>query len=395
MEKRHVFISYKVEDFSQADSVRAALEANGFPCWMAPMSLPGGSSYAVEIPKAIKNAACVVLILSSRAQTSKWVSREIDRALNENVTVLPFVIEDCLLTPEFEFYLTNVQRYAAFDDYEGSLKRLLANVASLCGSDRTDFTTTPSPKAAENKPRRTGVIVAVCALIAAALCVGGWFLLRTPPAKEPQEQPAVTDETPAHVIATVDEFHMTAVAAAEKTDAGTLWEPASLTQVSAAEDATLYRVNTLIDGVSCHVAFQDDNSTVVCALTGLSEENYERGLELAKHVSVAVYNVSLDNLPDVIDDHETYPVEKLSDVTTAMEAIGFADVMAREPDTTFALKYKHIQADADDRIRCEIRTGMLNGNISYDLILRYEYHKDTKGVLLRGDSILHNEVFGQ
>lgn len=393
MEKRHVFISYKVEDFSQADSVRATLEANGFPCWMAPMSLPGGSSYAVEIPKAIKSAACVVLVLSARAQTSKWVSREIDRALNENVTVLPFMIEDCLLTPEFEFYLTNVQQYSAYDNYEDSLKRLLTNVAVLFDSDRTEFTTVPS-KAAP-KPRRLSVTAVVCALIvAAALCVGGWFLLRTPPAA-PSESPTVAEPTAEHVITTVDEFRMTAVAAVKKTDAGTLWDPSSLTQLSATEDAVLYRVNTHIDGVDCHVAFRNDNTAIVCALTGLSEDTYQAGLQLAEHVSTAVYNVSLDNLSDVIDDHETYPVEKLSDVTTAMETIGFADVLAREPDTKLALKYKHIQADPDDRIRCEIRTAMLNDDVHYDLILRYECHEDAKGVLLRGDSILHNEVLGQ
>ena len=50
-----VFISYKSEEFQEADWVRQQLESGGISCWMAPHSITGGASYATEIPQAIRS----------------------------------------------------------------------------------------------------------------------------------------------------------------------------------------------------------------------------------------------------------------------------------------------------------------------------------------------------
>ena len=50
-----VFISYKSEEFQEADWVRQQLESGGIRCWMAPNSITGGASYATEIPQAIRS----------------------------------------------------------------------------------------------------------------------------------------------------------------------------------------------------------------------------------------------------------------------------------------------------------------------------------------------------
>ena len=39
-----VFISYKSEEFQEADWVRQQLESGGISCWMAPNSITGGAS---------------------------------------------------------------------------------------------------------------------------------------------------------------------------------------------------------------------------------------------------------------------------------------------------------------------------------------------------------------
>ena len=54
--KCDVFISFKAEEINEAIWVRATLESHGISCWMAPDSIPGGSSYVKEISKAIKRA---------------------------------------------------------------------------------------------------------------------------------------------------------------------------------------------------------------------------------------------------------------------------------------------------------------------------------------------------
>ena len=52
------FISYKSEEFQEADWVRQQLESGGISCWMAPNSITGGASYATEIPQAIRSCRC-------------------------------------------------------------------------------------------------------------------------------------------------------------------------------------------------------------------------------------------------------------------------------------------------------------------------------------------------
>ena len=128
---KDVFISYKNEEFDEANWVKTTLETNGISCWMAPMCIPGGSSYAVEIPVAIRNCKVFVLILSKRSQDSKWVPRELDQAINAGKTVLPFMLEDCPLKDDFNFYLTNVQRYAAYESKTKAIEKMLNEIKAI------------------------------------------------------------------------------------------------------------------------------------------------------------------------------------------------------------------------------------------------------------------------
>lgn len=131
----NVFISYKAEEFDEANWVKTVLEQNGISCWMAPMSIKGGSSYASEIPQAIRECKIFVLILSEKAQESKWVPKEIDQAINENKIILPFMLENCSLKDDFNFYLTNVQRYAAYESKSKAIEKMLIEIKAALGID--------------------------------------------------------------------------------------------------------------------------------------------------------------------------------------------------------------------------------------------------------------------
>lgn len=132
-DKKDVFISYKSEEFEEADWVKTVLEQNGISCWMAPECIVGGSSYASEIPQAIRNCKIFVLILSKKAQESKWVPKEIDQAINENKIILPFMLENCELKDDFNFYLTNVQRYAAYENKSNAIEKMLNEIKGVLG----------------------------------------------------------------------------------------------------------------------------------------------------------------------------------------------------------------------------------------------------------------------
>lgn len=130
--KKDVFISYSSQDFDEVNNVKHILETNGISCWMAPRSIPTGSSYAKEIPVAIRNCKVFLLTVSSRSQKSQWVPKEISLALSECKCVIPFVIEDCILTDIFNFFLTDVQRYYAFELKSDSLKDLIERIRFEC-----------------------------------------------------------------------------------------------------------------------------------------------------------------------------------------------------------------------------------------------------------------------
>ena len=98
---------------------------------MAPESIKGGLSYAIEIPKAIKECRVFVVILSEKAQNSKWVPREIVQAINYNKIIMPFAIENCPLKDEFNFYLTNIQRFEAYKNKSLAIEKMVSEIKAI------------------------------------------------------------------------------------------------------------------------------------------------------------------------------------------------------------------------------------------------------------------------
>ena len=130
--KKDVFISYSSTDFDTVNSIKVVLETNQISCWMAPSSIPPGSSYAYEIPNAIKNCTIFLLMLSERSQVSQWVPKELSLALSAGKIVLPYMIERCELTDTFNFFLTDVQRFEIFESQSENLKHLINRIKAEC-----------------------------------------------------------------------------------------------------------------------------------------------------------------------------------------------------------------------------------------------------------------------
>ena len=128
---KEVFISYSSNDLPQAETVRNVLEKNGLSCWMAPRDIPGGSNYTKEIPIAIRNCKVFVLVLSESAQSSQWVLKELDSAVNCGKVILPFMLEDCNLNDEFNFLLTGAQRYAAYQKKAEAMETLISRIRGI------------------------------------------------------------------------------------------------------------------------------------------------------------------------------------------------------------------------------------------------------------------------
>ena len=170
-----VFISYKSEDKAQALWVKENLEANNVSCWMAPESIPGGSNYAMEIAGAMAQCRCVVVVLTAKTQTSMWVDKEIELALNMQKRVLPFMMEAVALQGSFQLYLSNVQQYAAHANPKAALKELIRDIRTEMGTPAASLKIVSHPPRDTRQVGAAGLIGLVIGLLLAAAIL--WLVI--------------------------------------------------------------------------------------------------------------------------------------------------------------------------------------------------------------------------
>jgi hypothetical protein len=109
-----VFVSYSQPDHALAHELVARVEAAGIQCWIAPRDVPVGESWPAAIIGAINKARVMVLVFSAAANSSPQVCREVERAINRGVRVVPFRIADIVPTADLEFFLSTRNWLNAF-----------------------------------------------------------------------------------------------------------------------------------------------------------------------------------------------------------------------------------------------------------------------------------------
>jgi TolB-like protein/Flp pilus assembly protein TadD len=107
--QRPVFISYASHEAAVAQKVCSALEAAGFPCWIAPRNVVPGTLYAEGIVIALDESRIVVLILSEQAVASAHVGREVERAASKRHPIIALKVDSASLTRAFEYFLNQSQ----------------------------------------------------------------------------------------------------------------------------------------------------------------------------------------------------------------------------------------------------------------------------------------------
>lgn len=128
----HVFISYSSKDKEIADLICNELEKNKVECWIAPKNITPGKEWGEEIVNAINQSQIMVLVFSSSSNTSQQVLREVERAVNKNVIIVPFRIEDVLPTKSMEYFLYSTHWFDAnISNMQKSIKQLVEIVKRL------------------------------------------------------------------------------------------------------------------------------------------------------------------------------------------------------------------------------------------------------------------------
>jgi hypothetical protein len=125
-----VFISYSTKDKATADAVCATLEARGIRCWIAPRDILPGMDWGESLIDAIEASRVMMLIFSAHANESPQVKREVERAVNKGVAVIPLRIEDVRMSKSLEYFISTPHW---LDALTPPMEQHLAHVAETVG----------------------------------------------------------------------------------------------------------------------------------------------------------------------------------------------------------------------------------------------------------------------
>jgi hypothetical protein len=129
---KDVFVSYSTEDRAIAEQIRKHLERDGIPCWVAERDIKAGEQFAARIVRAIDRSRLLVLVLSDAANRSQYAAKEVARAVERNIPVIPFRSQEVVPADALAFYLSNVHWFDAFEGpMESHLERLTLTVKGL------------------------------------------------------------------------------------------------------------------------------------------------------------------------------------------------------------------------------------------------------------------------
>jgi biotin transporter BioY len=101
-----VFVSYSSDDKPTADAVCATLEMRGIRCWIAPRDVLPGVDWGAAIIEAINASGVMVLVYSAKANDSPQIKREVERAVNRGLTIIPFRIQDVPMSKTLEYFMS-------------------------------------------------------------------------------------------------------------------------------------------------------------------------------------------------------------------------------------------------------------------------------------------------
>lgn len=144
-----VFLSHSSGDAAVARELRAALEAAGYSCWMAPDDVVGNDPWAEQILAAIEATGAMVVLISANANGSPHVSREVNLALSRKRPVIPVRIENVAPQASLEYLLALMQRVDVFPPpVADHAPRLVRRLEAVLGQgERPSTGPTVSPEA--------------------------------------------------------------------------------------------------------------------------------------------------------------------------------------------------------------------------------------------------------
>src|SRR5256885_3342968 len=107
-----IFISYSRKDAAQALELAERLRVRGIDVWIDQSGIEAAKSWSKEIVRAIDECKAFLVLISTSAQQSQNVSREVGIASESKKPMLPVLLEDIKLSDELRYHLSGIQRVA-------------------------------------------------------------------------------------------------------------------------------------------------------------------------------------------------------------------------------------------------------------------------------------------
>lgn len=127
-----VFISYTKSDEQFAERLTIDLKQAGIDVWFGAWEIKVGDSIVDKVEKALSENDYFIIILSSLATKSKWVRRELNVSLMQNlgdrkISILPVLRENCVIPT-----IISDLKYADFSsDYRKGIVELLQGIGFI------------------------------------------------------------------------------------------------------------------------------------------------------------------------------------------------------------------------------------------------------------------------
>ena len=120
-----VFVSYSTKDIPDVNALRTFLQFPDVDCFVSQYAIIPGVPITPTTKTAILECDLFVLLWSTNAMQSEWVSQEIGIAHGSNKLILPFVLEHGLALPGF---IKDLRYVAAFQNPQQAMYSLRETV---------------------------------------------------------------------------------------------------------------------------------------------------------------------------------------------------------------------------------------------------------------------------
>ncbi|HVH27481.1 MAG TPA: toll/interleukin-1 receptor domain-containing protein [Vicinamibacterales bacterium] len=189
-----LFISHAHDDADTAARIVAYLESHGTPCWISSRDIPPRSIYADAITEAMQACSACVVLLTSAANQSKALKRELELASHYEKPFIPIRVDGVEPAAGLDYYLRNTQWVEYARDGDQALDRIVAAGRDVSppgqAASRPVLDAPPVPaRAAASRTPLVLIMVGVVVVVLVVVAARGWFAGRG------GDEPAAADAT--------------------------------------------------------------------------------------------------------------------------------------------------------------------------------------------------------